>query len=237
MAYLVTIYLGYQIVKRVEHESAITSDALGLRSSGNGIQLQWSGAVCYNSLGAGERYHGPLRRIFSMLIETHPTLHPELYLRLNIEGLEETMAPYWLVPDLLLFGSLPSFPILSTVYSTQFERMKALRKACKKFHRSWPSLKSPSHCLQNCPPLSASASTLASSACRPGVSWTIRGALLCTSGGFEAGLGGQTEGRHKAILRAPITAHSKEEIRPRPGPHSRWHLFLSPQNQIRLPFI
>lgn len=59
--------------------------------------------------------------------EIHPTLHPEVCLRLAIEGLNDTMTRDGFVPIILAFRLLPSMPILSSPLTAQQVLMAALR--------------------------------------------------------------------------------------------------------------
>ena len=50
-------------------------------------------------------------------------------LRLSVKAINDTMGPNGLVPSLLVFGVLPSFPGPTSNNIPQKERMEALRKA------------------------------------------------------------------------------------------------------------
>lgn len=64
----------------------------------------------HNSLGVGERYHEPLRQIFDKIITDHPQIDPEVALRLTVKSMNDLMGPEGIVPSLLVYGSLPTFP-------------------------------------------------------------------------------------------------------------------------------
>ena len=50
-------------------------------------------------------------------------------MRLAIKAVNDTMGPEGQVPSLLVFGTLPRFPVVDTSFPNQIERMKALEAA------------------------------------------------------------------------------------------------------------
>ncbi len=94
-----------------------------------GTTLQVSGVESHNSLGSGERYRDPLRRIFNKIVHESPAIDRELALRLAIKAITDTAGPKRLVPSLLVFGTLPRFPTVNTKLPAQRERMHALQLA------------------------------------------------------------------------------------------------------------
>jgi len=95
----------------------------------HGIELSLSGVESHNSLGCGERYHAPLRRIFEKIKYAEPNIESRLALRLAIKAMNDTMNPEGLVPSLLVFGVYPRFPAVSTPLPSHKARMKALQLA------------------------------------------------------------------------------------------------------------
>lgn len=53
----------------------------------HGIEIKFSGIDSHNSVGVGERYHGPLRHVLRIAREKYPSLDPEVTLRYVIESL------------------------------------------------------------------------------------------------------------------------------------------------------
>lgn len=72
--------------------------------------MEYSGVESHNSLGSGERYHGPLRRIFNKIKYDNSKMKRELVLSLTLKAINDTMGPEGLVPTLLVLGALPRFP-------------------------------------------------------------------------------------------------------------------------------
>ena len=94
-----------------------------------GIELRLSGVEAHNSLGIGERYHEPLRRIYLKVKHDHPNLAPQTILRLSLKAINDTIGEQGLVPSSLVFVTVPRFPIMNTELPKQEERMEALKKA------------------------------------------------------------------------------------------------------------
>lgn len=88
-----------------------------------------SGVESHNSIGDGERYHDPLRRIYQKIRFSEPGLELELVMRLAVKAMNDTMNPEGLVPSLLVFGVLPRFPPMSSELPRQQEIMRALEVA------------------------------------------------------------------------------------------------------------
>lgn len=59
-----TLYIGHPDRMKVDQGSQFSSKAFRSLTKENGIQLCISGVESHNSLGTGERYHEPLRRIY-----------------------------------------------------------------------------------------------------------------------------------------------------------------------------
>ena len=77
----------------------------------------------------GERYHGPLRKIFSILRHDNPREGPEIILRYAVKGINDTMGENGIVPTTLVYGCSPSFPFLNSKLPKQRDRMRMLMVA------------------------------------------------------------------------------------------------------------
>lgn len=95
----------------------------------HGIDVQLSGVEGHDAIGVGERYHQPLRQVFHKVLKDHPSIDSEIGLRLAVKALNDTAGPEGVVPSLLVFGSLLSFPALNMDVHVQKERMAALQTA------------------------------------------------------------------------------------------------------------
>ena len=121
-----SIYARFPSTMRLDQGSAFTSPRWKQLSETVGIYLQLSGVEGHNSLGPGERYHDPLRRIFRTIKFDHPTVKDDFALRLTVNSINCTTGPEGLTPALLVFGIQPRFPPINTTRPNQRGRMKAL---------------------------------------------------------------------------------------------------------------
>lgn len=106
-----------------------TSDRWREIANSSGIQLRISGLKAHSSLGIGEKYHGPLRRIYNKVSFEYPQLNKIIVLNFDIKAMNDTMGENGLVPSRLVFGIIPRFPILNHNLPTQRERLQALKLA------------------------------------------------------------------------------------------------------------
>lgn len=128
-----TIYVGFPEKIKVDQGSCFTSLRWEKLSTDVGTIMEYSGVESHNSIGSGERYHGPLRRVFNKIKHENPKMPRELTLSLALKALNDTMGPEGLVPTLLVFGTLPRFPTVESSNAGQFERMNALESARKEY--------------------------------------------------------------------------------------------------------
>ena len=124
-----TLYVGHPIKMRVDQGSAFTSVRWTRLCDKVGIEVKESGIEHHNALGAGERYHDPLRRVFKKVKHEYPSLNRELALRISVKAINDTMGPEGLVPSLLVFGCLPRFSATDSNILEQKKRMQALQEA------------------------------------------------------------------------------------------------------------
>ena len=76
-----------------------------------------------------ERYHAPLRAAYKKIRESFPRSEAnEECLQLATKAVNDTMGPEGLIPNLLVFGSLP-IPAKNIPADSQIERAKALDAA------------------------------------------------------------------------------------------------------------
>lgn len=125
----VTVYVGYPNRIRTDQGSVFTSKYWDSITALHGIDLQLSGVESHNSIGIGERYHAPLRRIFRVIHSQYPKLDPELALRLAVKAANDTLGPEGHVPSKLVYGVDPAFPVVNAKHPKQRERMAALQTA------------------------------------------------------------------------------------------------------------
>lgn len=124
-----SVYIGYPRVVKTDHGKIFTSKSWTEWAKMAGVQMEISGIESHNSNGVVERYHSPLRKIFTCIQQDYPCLDPEIALRCAIKGINDTMGPEGLVPSYLVFGVIPTFPSFNTNLPDQKDRMAALSLA------------------------------------------------------------------------------------------------------------
>lgn len=87
--------------------------------------MQFSGVESHKSIGAGESYHHPLRRIYLKLKEQHSSGDDDLDVRLSTE-IKDTAGPSCLSPSILVYGFPPAVSILKNIIVGIGGRMRAL---------------------------------------------------------------------------------------------------------------
>ena len=91
----------------------------------------------HSSLGPGERYHAPLKRIYNKLKEEEPGLSNELTLSIAVNGMNMTANTEGLIPTLLVFGTVPKIALgnIEHLTRTQKQRFTAMESARKQIER------------------------------------------------------------------------------------------------------
>lgn len=95
---LVTVYVGVSNRIEADQESILTSKYWDDVTNLHGIDLQLWGTQSHNSIGMGERYHAPLRRVFRIIHHEYPTIDPEIAIRFAVEAANDTNGPEGYVP-------------------------------------------------------------------------------------------------------------------------------------------
>ena len=128
-----TTYLGYPVTLRLDQGRQFQAGGFSSRAAAAGILIKPTGVESHNSLALGERYHAPLRRIYNKIRASHPSVQPDIALRLACRAMNDTMGPDGLVPTLLVFGALPRLPTSHSANPTQEERQRALTTARREY--------------------------------------------------------------------------------------------------------
>lgn len=121
-----TVYLRLPNELRVDQDVSFHSEKVTALVDVHGVTLQFSGVESHNSITKGERYHTPLRRVFKVLATNNPTMSKYLLLRYAIRGLNDTANIDDLVPLLLVFVIVPSFPSTSHALSNHRARLQSI---------------------------------------------------------------------------------------------------------------
>jgi hypothetical protein len=82
----------------------------------------------HNSIGMVERYHGPLRRVYSIINTELPDLGKNKKLQMAFKALNDSIGPDGLVPTLLVYGAWPRIVKSDAPNLTVIQRRAALDK-------------------------------------------------------------------------------------------------------------
>lgn len=129
------IYTWYRNRLRTDQGSEFISDWWREFTNFTAIQLRLSGIQAHSSLGTGDTYHAPLRRIYCKIRYFHPKLYAKL--SLNVAALTDTMVEYGLVPTRLVFGIIPRVPSINVKLLTQKVRLVAIKTAQEEMIHLW----------------------------------------------------------------------------------------------------
>ena len=75
----------------------------------NDAKIQRTGIEAHSSLGIGERYHSPLRNMYTRLKSDNPKATLSLLLRKAVEAMNDTLGPEGIVPSALVFLGIPEY--------------------------------------------------------------------------------------------------------------------------------
>jgi hypothetical protein len=128
-----TMYTGFPISMLTDQGSIFTSADWHAACNSAKVQLRYTDTESHNSLGTGERYHGPFRRIFSKVSDAYPSVSADLRLSLSVKAMNDYVGAEGLVPSLLVFGVMPRLPDFTTEVPSQLERFKCLYQARKEY--------------------------------------------------------------------------------------------------------
>lgn len=92
----------------------------------NGIELEKSPVEEHNAIGAGEKYHARLRRIYFTVRKTYPKLGEKQAVSLPITAMNDTMGPKGLVPLFFVFGVVQYLFVINQTLPDQHDRTAAL---------------------------------------------------------------------------------------------------------------
>lgn len=99
-------YSGHPDILRVDQETSCIAKELIQGADSSAVVVHASDIEAHNTLGVGERYHHPLRRVYAAVQNSNHVINGPLALRLEIMALNDTMGPEGLVPSLLVLRQL-----------------------------------------------------------------------------------------------------------------------------------
>jgi len=83
----------------------------------------------HNSIRIVERYHGPIRRAYQIIITEIPGINKEMGLQMAFKAINDSAGPDGLVPTLLVFGAYPQMVEADAPSPTVAQRAAAIKKA------------------------------------------------------------------------------------------------------------
>ncbi len=133
----VTVYVVFPNFITHDFGSCFTSNFFKNNSVQFGIIPKEIPCESNNSMGSGERYHAPLRRIYKKLKVEYSNLNNPTTLAIAVHGLNKTANPEGLLPTLLVFGTKPKIPLgnVEHLAPTQRERFSDMELARREIER------------------------------------------------------------------------------------------------------
>jgi hypothetical protein len=124
-----TMYVGFPMPMLTDQCIVFLSRDRKASCAALGIRLRHTGTELHNSLGTGERFHAPLRRIYNKVSLDHPLVPPDVRFAMSVRAMNTTQGPEGLVPIMLLFGKTPVIPHVDQVPVAQAPRLRAMHTA------------------------------------------------------------------------------------------------------------
>ena len=127
----ISVYVGFPNVISHDQGTVFTSKLFKNALEHFGVVAKPVPIEAHNALSVGERYHGPLRRIYTKIRIEYPSLDKHVALSVAIMALNNTAGPEGLTPTLLVFGTIPKLPVghIETLMPSQRDRFRALEFA------------------------------------------------------------------------------------------------------------
>ena len=89
----------------------------------------------YNSVKMVERYHGPLRRIYHIIIAELLDIGKDIALQMAFKAINDSTGPNGFIFTLLVFGAYPHIVESNTPNSTVVKQAAALKKAMEEIKK------------------------------------------------------------------------------------------------------
>jgi hypothetical protein len=96
------VYIGMPDVVAADRGTQFTSRDFELALSYHGVNQHYTAVESHHSLGANERAHAVLRRVYLKTRHDHPIFPPELALAYSQKAINETFGTHEIVPTLLV---------------------------------------------------------------------------------------------------------------------------------------
>jgi hypothetical protein len=83
----------------------------------------------HNSIGIAERYHGPVRRAYQIIVVEIRDIDKDMALQMAFKAINDSAGPDGLIPTLLVFGAYPRMTEFDAPSPTTTQRATAIKKA------------------------------------------------------------------------------------------------------------
>jgi hypothetical protein len=83
----------------------------------------------YNSIGIAERYHGPIRRVYQIIVVEIRDIDKDMALQMAFKAINDSAGPDGLILTLLVFGAYPRMTKFDAPSLTTIQRVTAIKKA------------------------------------------------------------------------------------------------------------
>ncbi|KAL3420591.1 hypothetical protein PVAG01_07036 [Phlyctema vagabunda] len=124
-------YLGPPDMLVHDAGTQFTAQEFKDRTGTMGITTKCVPVEAYHSIGIVERYHGPLRRAYDIIVAELSPIRKEDALQMAIKAVNDTAGPDGLTPTLLVFGSYPRLSNRDPPHPSVLARGRAIEKAMK----------------------------------------------------------------------------------------------------------
>jgi hypothetical protein len=104
-------------------------------ASAMGVSTKGVPVEAHNSIGMVERYHGPIRRAYQIIVSEIPELDKDMALQMAFKAINDSAGPDGLVLTLLVFGAYPRMVESDAPSPTVAQRATAIKKAMAKIHK------------------------------------------------------------------------------------------------------
>jgi hypothetical protein len=131
-----TTYVGFPVSMLTDRGSVFLSRDWIPSCAALGICLRHTEIESHNSLGTGERFHAPIRRLYNKVLLDQPLVHPDVRLAMSVHAMNATQGPEGLVPITIMFGKSPVIPHVDQVPVAQTPRLRAMQTAKAEYTNS-----------------------------------------------------------------------------------------------------
>ena len=94
-----------------------------------GVKLKIVPVEAHNSVGIVERYHGPVRRAYSIITTEIHNIDKDMALQMAFKAINDSAGPDGLIPTLLVYGAYPRMTEYDAPSPTVAQRAMAIKKA------------------------------------------------------------------------------------------------------------